>query len=476
MKSSLFLSLLACAGSFLGTLSVSGAAAKSVEGFKDKERVVFFGDSITHGGYYHSHALHVQALRHPSSKVYIYNGGISGGTSKGGFERIDYDILGKNPDRVFILFGMNDVGINLYNGKEDPKTLENRKVRLDNYRKNMTVCIEKILKAGKKVVLITPTPYDEYTASFKTRKWVGANEKGLTACAKIVRELAAKYKLSVVEFHIPQTAIIRKGQGIFGRVDRVHPNSAGHYVMGAMLLEAMGEKPVEMKSTVSAKTGKFTAKNVKISNVKAAPGTVSFTYEGKVLPFLGDKFMKQAEAIYPVAKAFNNEKLSVTDLPAGKYEMICGGRFVGTFTETQLSAGVDMSVLRTPAYLEGAKVASFNNRIRGIQSQLRGLVMMRNIARNVFKGKPCTTMEQEFAALDLYLKKPHVKNSVYYKNMVAAFKKNRPNEESLKKDLESLFPKLYEAAAKKVAYPVVIRKAVVKAAAKAPAKKAANAK
>ena len=459
MKSSLFLSLFAAAGCLLSTLPLSGADKKSVESFRNNERIVFFGDSITHGGQFHSHALRVQALRHPSSLVRVYNGGISGGTSGGGFARIEYDILAKNPGRVFIMFGMNDVGINLYNGKEDPKTLAARAKRLDNYRKNMTKCIERILKAGKKVVLITPTPYDEYTASFKTRKWVGANEKGLRACANIVRELAAKYKLPVVEFHSPQTAIIKKGQGVFGRVDRVHPNSAGHYVMGAMLLSSMGEKPVKMESILDAKSGKFTAENVKISNVKVVPGSVSFTYEGKVLPFTGDKYMDQAQKIYPVYEAFNHEKLVVKNLPGGKYTVRCGSRVVGTFTEKQLAAGLNMASLRTPAYIEAAKVTSFSNRIYGVQSALRGIVMMRRTARNTAGKNPCTTMEQEFAALDVFLKKPHIKNNKYYQNMVAAFKKNRPKEEALKKELETLFPKLYAAAGKKVSYTVSITKA-----------------
>ena len=47
--------------------------------------------------------------------------------------------------------------------------------------------------------------------------------------------------------------------------------------------------------------------------------------------------------------------------------------------------------------------------------------------------------------------------------MVASFKKNRPKEEALKKELESLFPKLYAAAGKKVAFTVNITKAPAKA-------------
>ena len=465
MKRSLFFFLSAAAGVLLSSgMTLSGSVPKSVDGFKNNERVVFFGDSITHGGLFHSHALRVQALRHPSSNVRIYNGGISGGTSGGGFARIDSDILSKNPDRVFIMFGMNDVGIHLYKGKtEDPKILAQRAKRLADYKNNMVKCIEKILKAGKKVVLITPTPYDEYTASFKTRKWVGANENGLRNCAGIVRELAAKYKLQVVDFHTPQTAIIKKGQGIYGRVDRVHPNSSGHYVMGSMLLAAMGETPVKMESTVDAKSGKFTAKNVVISNVKVTPGSVHFSYEGKVLPFTGDKYMAQAQKIYPVYQAFNDEKLIVKNLEKGKYIVHCGSRAVGTFTDQQLAAGLNMASLRTPAYIASANVTSFSNRIYGVQSALRGIVMMRNIARSTAGKKPCTTMEQEFAALDLFLKKPNIKNNKYYQNMVASFKKNRPKEEALKKELESLFPKLYAAAGKKVAFTVNITKAPAKA-------------
>lgn len=426
----------------------------AIEPLKQNERIVFFGDSITHGGECHMHVLLVQALRHQGSNVIIYNGGISGGTAGDGFARIDYDILAKRPDRVFIMFGMNDVGITHYNGKDDEKTKAIRAKCLANYKSNMIKCIEKIMAAGKKVVLVTPTPYDEYTPHFKAKRLIGANEEGLAGCARIVRELAATYKLPYVEFFEPQTAIIKKQQGIFGRDDRVHPNSVGHCVMAAMLLGAIGEKPLKMRAEVNAATGSHKAENVKIENVETVPSGVSFKYTPAALPFPMNKNMEKAEAIYPVATAFNNEELTVTSLAKGAYEITAGNHILGTFTNEQLAAGINMASLKTPVLLAASKTAEIKDKIYRLNSQLRGIVMMRRTANA--KGK-CATMEAEFAALDAFLQEPSIKKNKYYHNMVESYKKDRPNEDALIKELEGLYPKLY-ASAKTFGFDVVIKK------------------
>lgn len=107
------------------------------------------------------------------------------------------------------MFGMNDVGRGNYlPGTPDEKTLAARSRSLDSYRRNLAAVVDRLAQAGKKVVLITPSPYDQY-GTFKSSSFTPCNEPGLFDCAKIVREIAAERKLPVVEFHPVMTELLK---------------------------------------------------------------------------------------------------------------------------------------------------------------------------------------------------------------------------------------------------------------------------
>ena len=66
---------------------------------QDGDRVVFLGDSITHGGSYICWAQAFYELRTPMN-VRFYNAGISGDTAAGGISRLKKDVLDRNPNKV----------------------------------------------------------------------------------------------------------------------------------------------------------------------------------------------------------------------------------------------------------------------------------------------------------------------------------------------------------------------------------------
>ena len=96
---------------FLRDFVMKTCDAGGVGRFADGERVAFFGDSITHGGSYHGYLQLYWNTRYPGSGVRILNCGRGGGTAASGLSRFDTDLLGLKPDRVFVMFGMNDLGL-----------------------------------------------------------------------------------------------------------------------------------------------------------------------------------------------------------------------------------------------------------------------------------------------------------------------------------------------------------------------------
>ena len=132
----------------------------AVTPFKDGDKVIFLGDSITHGGEFMYWVQAVHQLRNPG-KIRLENAGISGDVASGGLARLGYDVLDKKPNRVFIMFGMNDINLSLYS-KGSTSMDEKRMKPLKNYENNLNRICDRLKEAGVTAVLITPTPYNQY--------------------------------------------------------------------------------------------------------------------------------------------------------------------------------------------------------------------------------------------------------------------------------------------------------------------------
>ena len=91
-------------------VAVLGAQAQQVTPFKDGDRAVFLGNSITDGGHYHSYIWLYYMTRFPYMDVKVFNAGIGGDTAADMFDRLDGDVFDKKPTVLMVTFGMNDTG------------------------------------------------------------------------------------------------------------------------------------------------------------------------------------------------------------------------------------------------------------------------------------------------------------------------------------------------------------------------------
>lgn len=225
-----------------GFAVVGESACPPVAPFSKGERVVFLGDSITRQGWYEADVQMWLDAARPELGVKVVNAGVSGDTADGALMRFDWDLKPMRPDRVFVMFGMNDVDVKLYTGQpagEEPAAKRGEKIAA--YERNMRTLVDRILAEGWRLVLMTPTPYDEYSKTNKGQMWKGANEKGLSECAEIVRRIAREKNVPLVELHRPLTEAWKAaadGDGF--TVDRVHPSEAGYRLVAAEILKAAG--------------------------------------------------------------------------------------------------------------------------------------------------------------------------------------------------------------------------------------------
>lgn len=175
---------------------------------KDTIRIACLGDSVTHGvfevsesdqgeilldfdmdGVYHNQLRLMLEHLYPQVHFEVINAGLSGDKSYGGLERMDEEVLSKQPDLCILCFGLNDSCVL---GME----------KLNYYKE----CMEKIIrKLGEiPVILLTPNMMckkvsDELTTPVLRRiaeNTIKVQNGGvLDAYAEAARELAVKHDL-----------------------------------------------------------------------------------------------------------------------------------------------------------------------------------------------------------------------------------------------------------------------------------------
>lgn len=209
--------------------------------FAPGERVAFLGDSITRQAWYLGYLQLHANLTVKGDAVKLVNVGVSGDTATGALERYDWDIKPVRADRFFVMFGMNDVKVTLYDGKApDAARKAERERALATYAKNLRVLIDRLRADGRKVVLMTPTPYDEYAQTNGGTLFKDANEQGLSRCAEIVRRLAAEEQIPCIDLYRPLTQLWKTAPEPGYTRDRVHPTEAGARLVAAEILKSMG--------------------------------------------------------------------------------------------------------------------------------------------------------------------------------------------------------------------------------------------
>ena len=188
----------------LGFGAGNGSGALADPGLKSEPVIlVVLGDSITAGyGLPEAEALPVkleQALRHQGFNIEIRNAGISGDTTAGGRERIEWSV-GNDADAVLVALGGNDV-LRAIPPEETKKNLDSIIAQLR--ARNIT-----ILLTG---MLALPNYGPEFGEEFNN----------------IYPQLAEKYAVPLYPFLLGGVA----ADPALNQADGIHPNKAGVAVM-----------------------------------------------------------------------------------------------------------------------------------------------------------------------------------------------------------------------------------------------------
>lgn len=243
------------------------------------------------------------------------------------------------PDRVIVMFGMNDVKLALWEGSmPDAAEQDARDKAVSGFRRELERLTDGLATAGVRCDLATPPPYDQYDAASKAVCRANGNEPGLARLAEVVRQIAAERGLGLVDVHRPLTDILKSHPELgLLRGDRIHPWWEGHLLLAVQYLEAMGE---------DGEVGRI--------ELTASAAKRGFCYAPKRLPFPRlDVFWRNmertVETAYPFEERFNREILVVKGLPAGRYAILADGREFASFDAAELAHGVNIATCDTPS-------------------------------------------------------------------------------------------------------------------------------
>ena len=318
---------------------------------RNGDRVVFYGDSITEEGGYGRLVEAYVVSRFPTWDVRFYNSGVGGDRVSGGWagpidERLERDVIALRPSVVTVMLGMNDGGYKPY----DPATFA-------AYAAGYRTIVAKLKEAlpDARLTLILPSPFDDVA---RPALFPGGYDDVLRRYGCYVEELAKREGARVVDFREPVNAGVSSVLATHPELarqilpDRVHPSDAGHLVMGAALLRSWNAPTLVTRVGIEAGEPRVvTSERTAVSGLEATDGGLAWTQLDESLPLpLGFEgaTVELAEAAGAGLEALGQQPLLVTGLPAGRYELRIDDQEIGTFSEAELNAGVNLATRSTP--------------------------------------------------------------------------------------------------------------------------------
>ena len=253
-----------------------------------EKKIAFLGDSITQGGTFINYMRYY--FLNAGERVYLFNRGNAGCRAEMALQMLEDEILSSPFDIVFIQYGINDMGIWLYdsNKKVDEELLKKREIRTEKYLSSIRDIALKIKRKGITPIFVTLVPVNERLDETQKIKTVADNKEkedyigpefytkktfknineGCKYYSKKLVELAKELEIEVVDMFNPFYSKMLENDGLF-RVDGIHPTENGHLIMAKAFLAFMGCSGVNSECKYSEKQKKVIEVERKIRGIQS---------------------------------------------------------------------------------------------------------------------------------------------------------------------------------------------------------------
>jgi lysophospholipase L1-like esterase len=315
------------------------------------DRLTFYGDSITAQRFYTRDIQDFVATRYPTLQVTYHNAGVPGDKVTGGYvgdaaARVARDVKPWDPTVLTVMLGMNDGDY----VPPDPKIFADYQ---EGYEKLITMLRATAPRA--RITLIENTPYDEITHGTEFAGFMTTTEQN----AKATPALGQRERLPVVEAYSPVKELLEHAKAAdpsFASLlvpDRIHPSEPLHWVMAESVMKAWHIDPVVSEVTLSAASqAVMHSLRTTVSGMQASGGALGWDQldEALPLPFNFENALMNFVLKNSDLASCDQEMLKVEDLQPGAYQLTIDKTDVGTFSEAQLSRGINLALLKTPMW------------------------------------------------------------------------------------------------------------------------------
>ncbi len=207
--------------------------------FKNMDRIVFAGDSVTDmgstnpvgeglfdnvGRSYVRVIENMLAVYYPEVFVRITNSGISGNTSRDLLQRFDRDVVELNPDWVSICIGINDVWRQF-----DCPAMPDCQVTPTEYEQNLETMICKVKDNVKGIFILSPYIMEPNREDMMRKR--------MDEYVAICKQLAEKHGCIFVDFQKMYEDYCQIRHSSYIAWDRIHPNQVGATLMAKEFLK-----------------------------------------------------------------------------------------------------------------------------------------------------------------------------------------------------------------------------------------------
>lgn len=206
--------------------------------FKNLDRIVFAGDSVTDmgsvtpvgeglfdnlgNGYVRCVEDYLSAV-YPEVLVRVTNSGISGHTSRHLLERWERDVLSLKPDHISICIGINDVWRQF-----DTPAMPDEAVSPQEYEENLTKMVESAKTYVKTIFLMTPYYMEPNKQD--------AMRARMDVYSEIVKKIAEKYGCVFIDLQAMFDRYFKYRHSTYIAWDRIHPNRVGAHLIAREFL------------------------------------------------------------------------------------------------------------------------------------------------------------------------------------------------------------------------------------------------
>lgn len=360
----------------LAALCASGEKAGDDFFFKDKDAVVFLGDSITEQKLYTTYVEAYTLTRFPDKAFTFRNVGWGGDTAwlrqrahpdekalfaaegkdlddrviKAVGAGLARDVLPLKPTAVTVDFSMNDHAYQTFRPDIFRAHVRSQKEIVDVLKKN-----------GARVALMTTQPIEDKRPDPDK----DARNESLSKFSDGIRDVAAQTGALFVDQFNPYMAIMMQARAAkpdahIGGGDAVHPGPPGHTLMAWAILKGLHAPALVscgcLDVTRWLRSKVVGNKNCVISNVKVAGGAISFDRLDAALPMPIDTRATSALQLASVTDDLNRYMLRIAGLKAAAYDLCIDGQKVATLTKEDLAKGFNLATVNTPATAQAMQV------------------------------------------------------------------------------------------------------------------------